>query len=288
MVELDDGACGHLPHTALPSKLTSPLASALHFQTYFSSRWSTSLPNLLLLSLQHVTSKLLPPHFSLPNLLAAPLAAALHFQTYFLAPLASALHFQTYFSSHFSTSHPNLLLSRSLQHFTAAKLTANKCSLFSSFLFSSPPPMHSTSLNTYSSSHFGAQPHTHTHSMHALVQRQDKTILSNGCEWREPVQMYTQIACLLTQSLSHTGSTSLPHLLLLSLRHSATHTHIACTLSFNDRTRLASRMFVSGESQSKCTHRLPVYLLNLSLTQAALHFRTYFSSHFDTQPHTHT
>ena len=69
------------------SKLTSPLAGALHFQTYFSSRCSTSLPNLL----------------------AAPLAAALHFQTYFLAPLASALHFQTY-----------LLLS--LQHFTS-KLT---------------------------------------------------------------------------------------------------------------------------------------------------------------------
>ena len=205
MVELDDGACGHLPHTALPSKLTSPLASAFHFQTYFSSRWSTSLPNLLLLSLQHVTSKLTGCSSrcstSLPNLLLR--------------------------SSCFSTAHPNLLLSRSLQHFTAAKLTANKCSLFFSFLFSSPrpPPMHSTSLNIYFSSHFGAQPHTHT--------------------------------------------------------------PIACTLSCNDRTRPSSRMFVSGESQSKCTHRLPVYLLNLSLTQAALHFRTYFSSHFNTQPHTH-
>jgi len=168
MVELDDGACGHLPHTALPSKLTSPLASALHFQTYFSSRWSTSLPNLLLLSLQHVTSKL-----------TSPLAAARHFQTYWLllslqhftskltswllllqhctskltSPLTSALHIQTYFYS------------RSLQHFTAAKLTANKCSLFFSFLFSSPrpPPMHITSLNIYFSSHFDDQPHTHTH-----------------------------------------------------------------------------------------------------------------------------
>ena len=98
------------------------------------------------------------------------------------------------------------------------------------------PNVHTDCWSTHSSSHrqhftstltsprTSTLSHAHTHNMHALVQRQNKASLSNVCEWREPVQMYTQIACLLTQSLSHTGSTSLTHLLLLSLRHSATHT----------------------------------------------------------------
>ena len=205
------------------SKLTSPLAGALHFQTYFSSRCSTSLPNLLLLSLQHVTSKLTGCSSrcstSLPNLLLGSSCFSTALPN-LPSPLTSALHIQTYFYiARCSTS----LLPNLLQICVRSSLLLRRCTALHSTL---PPPLTST------------LSHTHTHSMHALVQRQDKTILSNGCEWREPVQMYTQIACLLTQSLSHTGSTSLPHLLLLSLRHSATHTHIACTLSFNDRTRL--------------------------------------------------
>jgi len=223
MVELDDGACGHLPHTALPSKLTSPLASALHFQTYFSSRWSTSLPNLLLLSLQHVTSKL-----------TSPLAAARHFQTYWL--LLSLQHFTSKLTSW-------LLL---LQHCTS-KLTS--------------PLTSALHIQTY-----------------FYLARCSTSLLPNL------LQISVRSSLLLRRCTAL--HSTLPPPLTLTLSH--THTHIACTLSFNDRTRRSSRMVVSGESQSKCTHRLPVYLLNLSLTQAALHLRTYFSSHFDTQPHTHS